>query len=196
MSPEIQQKLETYHALLLRWQKTINLISPNTIQDAWVRHFEDSMQIAPLIPDNAKTLWDLGSGAGFPGLVTAIMRPDLAVNLIESDARKSAFLNNVSRETLSGNVHVRNDRLEDILTVLPAPDVMMARAFASLTKILTLTRPVWEQNPNLIFILPKGRGVDDEIADAQTLFSFKFEKAQSVIDTESCILTVSNLKAI
>ena len=195
MPPEILEKLRLYQSLLLKWQKTINLVSPSTLKDAWTRHFEDSLQITDLVPQTTKTVWDLGSGAGFPGLVLAIARPDLSVNLVESDVRKSAFLQNVSRETLSGNVHVRNGRLEDMLDILPPPDMMTARAFAPLTKILQMTRPVWEANPHLVFLLPKGRSVDQEITDAQGHFTFVTEKKPSVIDPESCILIVSNIRA-
>lgn len=196
MPPDIREKLERYQTLLLRWQKTINLVSPKTINDAWARHFEDSLQLLPYIPASIKTLWDLGSGAGFPGLVLAIARPDVSVNLIESDTRKSAFLQTVSRETYSGNVHVRNDRLEDILNDLPPPDMMTARAFAPLEKILAMTAPVWEANPKIVFVLPKGRNVTDEIAAAQRLFSFEIIRHPSSISPESCVLIVSKLAHI
>lgn len=195
MQPEVKDKLKKYESLLLKWQKTINLVSASTLKDVWDRHFEDSLQILSFVPQTAKTVWDLGSGAGFPGLVLAIARPDLSVNLVESDVRKSAFLQNVSRETLSGNVHVRNGRLEEMLDILPPPDLMTARAFASLTKILTMTQPVWEANPDLVFILPKGRNVDQEIIDAQEPFTFAYEKKESAVDAESCILIVSNIRA-
>ena len=82
------EKLKIYHDLLLKWQKAINLISPKTVDDSWVRHFEDSLQIMDDIPMGA-VLADIGTGAGFPGLVLAIARPDLKVHLIESD-QKSA----------------------------------------------------------------------------------------------------------
>lgn len=196
MQPEIREKLDQYHAILKRWQKTINLVSPKTMDDAWSRHFEDSLQLLPHIPEDTQTLWDLGSGAGFPGLVIAISRPDISVNLIESDTRKSAFLSNVSRETLSGNVHVRNDRLEQILNDLPPPDVMTARAFSSLLKIFTMTQAVWELNENIVFVLPKGRNVSVEIDEAETKFQFDFDEKPSTIDDESCILIVSNLRVL
>ena len=127
MSPEITEKLRKYESLLLKWQKTINLVSSSTLKDVWARHFEDSLQIIDLVPDTVKTVWDLGSGAGFPGLVLAIARPDLSVNLVESDVRKSAFLQNVSRETMSGNVYIRNGRLEDMLGILVIMTVLILR---------------------------------------------------------------------
>ena len=99
VSRETRALLEQYQALLLKWQEKINLISPATIKDCWNRHFEDSLQLLPLIPNGPQVLYDLGSGAGFPGLVLALTRSDIAVTLVESDAKKCAFLSAVSRET-------------------------------------------------------------------------------------------------
>ena len=92
VSRETGDRLEALVSTLERWQKAINLVGEATMGDVWRRHVLDSAQLQPLIPDRAKTLTDLGSGAGFPGLVVAALRPDLAVTLIESDARKAAFL--------------------------------------------------------------------------------------------------------
>ncbi len=97
VSRETGDRLETLVSTLERWQKTINLVGRNTLGDVWHRHVLDSAQLKPLIPDGAKTLTDLGSGAGFPGLVLAALCPGLAVTLIESDARKSAFLGEAAR---------------------------------------------------------------------------------------------------
>src|SRR4051812_42018015 len=88
---ETMERLHIHYELLLKWQNTINLISPNTIAEAWERHFLDSVQISPLVPPGTKTLYDIGSGAGFPGMVLAILRPEMSVSLIESDSKKCAF---------------------------------------------------------------------------------------------------------
>ena len=99
VSREMREKLEIYHRLLLKWQKAINLISPRTIQEAWIRHFADSAQLTRYIPvasdvsRESSIVADLGSGAGFPGLVLAMLRDDLDIHLIESDQRKCQFLN-------------------------------------------------------------------------------------------------------
>ena len=93
VSRETLPALGAYVDLLTKWQKAINLVGPATLQDAWARHIVDSAQLLPLLPAGAKRLADLGTGAGFPGLVLAALRPDLNVVLIESDARKAAFLN-------------------------------------------------------------------------------------------------------
>jgi len=100
VSRETGDRLEALVSTLERWQKTINLVSRTTMGDVWRRHVLDSAQLKPLIPAGAKTLVDLGSGAGFPGLVVAALRPDLAVTLIESDARKAAFLGEAARRMM------------------------------------------------------------------------------------------------
>jgi len=92
VSRETRRQLEVLVETLERWQKAINLVGKTTLDGVWKRHILDSAQLVPLIPAEAKTLADLGSGGGFPGLVIAAMRPDLEITLIESDARKAAFL--------------------------------------------------------------------------------------------------------
>src|SRR5438132_11428226 len=84
VSRETSDQLEALVDTLLRWQKAINLVGRTTVEDVWVRHVLDSAQLQPLIPPEASTLVDLGSGAGFPGLVLASLRPDLDVTLIEA----------------------------------------------------------------------------------------------------------------
>src|SRR5215475_8994605 len=97
VSRETLARLEAMVETLLRWQKAINLVGRATLDDVWTRHILDSAQLAPLIPAEAKSLVDLGSGAGFPGLVLAALRPELETTLIESDARKSAYLGEAAR---------------------------------------------------------------------------------------------------
>src|SRR5580698_5302219 len=97
VSRETRDQLEALALTLARWQKAINLVGKGTLEDVWARHILDSAQLLPLIPSSAQSLADLGSGGGFPGLVLAALRPDLQVTLIESDARKSAFLGEAAR---------------------------------------------------------------------------------------------------
>src|ERR1044071_3562558 len=92
VSRETLDQLEALVEIRVRGQKAINLVGRATIEDVWTRHVLDSAQVAPLIPAQAKSLADLGSGGGFPGLVLAALRPDLDMTLIEADARKAAFL--------------------------------------------------------------------------------------------------------
>lgn len=196
MSPEQKAKLDRYYDLLIRWQKTINLVSPATIKDARKRHFEDSVQIADLLPKNTETVYDLGSGAGFPALVAAILRPDVKFTLIESDTRKCAFLQTVSRETQLENTQIINERIEDVLDNLPCPDCITARAFAALDKTLRITKPLWMTGGNPVFILPKGRQYQQEIDAALEEYAFDIDVSRSVIEADSVILNVRNVHEI
>ena len=187
VSRETEQKLSTYLALLNKWQPKVNLVSPDTLVDARTRHFDDSAQVALLIPATVKTLHDWGSGAGFPGLVLAMLRPDLKVTLVESDQRKCAFLRTVSRETKTP-VAIRDERIEDIAPTFV--DVISARALAPLKDLLRLSLPWAEANPALILLLPKGENADSEIAEAQKKYTFSLAKYPS--KTASGAVTVEN----
>jgi len=191
VSRETQDKLEQYHALLLKWQKAINLISPGTVETAWHRHFEDSLQILSLISENTKTLYDLGSGAGFPGLVAAMCRPDLDVHLIESDERKGQFLRTVSRET-KALITVHTDRIES-LDIAP-PDIVTARALADLKTLCGFCENWANANPNFAMIFMKGRNAEQEITDAQAHYDFDLETFPSETDKEAVILRLTNLR--
>jgi|TARA_R110002126_G_scaffold13118_7_gene57301 16S rRNA (guanine527-N7)-methyltransferase len=191
VSRETDSKLQAYDAMLHKWQKAVNIVSPSTLSDSLNRHFVDSLQILPLLPKNTKTLYDLGSGGGFPGMVLAIAAPDIEVSLIESDRKKCSFLSSVSRETLSPTTVV-NTRIES--AALPAPDVVTARALADLTQIFTWCLHWAEENPNLTFLLPKGRNVAQEIADAEEKFSFDYEQVSSKTSDESSIIIVYKLR--
>ncbi|HEY8189769.1 MAG TPA: 16S rRNA (guanine(527)-N(7))-methyltransferase RsmG [Micavibrio sp.] len=190
---EIEIKLRAYEALLHKWQKAVNLVGPSTLPDSWVRHFEDSLQILPLLPPAGKTLYDLGSGAGFPGMAIAIARPDVAVTLIESDQKKCAFLTNVSHETKTP-VRILAQRIEQATESLPPPDIITARALAPLSSLLTLIRPWVEKNPNLVCIFPKGAQAMAEIEAAQGIAAFDVMPYASKTDETARILTLRNIR--
>lgn len=191
VSRETIEKLTRYHALLLKWQRTINLVSPNTIPEAWERHFLDSLQILPLLPNGTITLFDFGSGGGFPGLVLACARDDIAAHLVESDQRKCSFMRTVSRETNTKAI-VHNVRIELFESDL-VPDVVTARALASLTDLCGYILPWADRNPSLQIILQKGQNHAQEIADAQTQYSFSCNVHESQYGENSAILVLSNL---
>lgn len=198
LPPDVQQKLDIYKALLIRWQEKINLISPHTIDDMDARHFQDSLQLSPLIPQKKgekAIVFDIGSGAGFPGMVLAIARPDLDMHLIESDQKKCAFLKAVSRETdIPVSVHTR--RIEDFAknsTVIP--DYITARALAPLPVLLQLCRPWIEKNPYITMICPKGRLAEEERAAAMPLFTFACISLPSITDNDSQILVLKEISA-
>jgi 16S rRNA (guanine527-N7)-methyltransferase len=184
VSRETISRLQTYHDLLVKWQKAINIVSPKTLDEIWERHFTDSAQIADRIPQNAKVA-DLGSGGGFPGLVLAIMRPDLEIHLIESDGRKSEFLKNVSRETKS-SARVHNDRVENILEQVK-PDIITARAFAPLAEILEMAGGC----PGARLLLLKGKMAMEEVEEARKKFNFDCADFPSQTEPGAKILEIS-----
>lgn len=194
VSRETADQLAAYHALLLKWQKAINLVSNSTLEEAWERHFADSAQLAQYIPQGIKTTADLGSGAGFPGLVLAIMRPDIETHLVESDERKAQFLRTVSRET-GIKVTVHDSRIEDVAARL-SPDLVTARALASLDQLLGYCFSWAEKNPNLVMLFLKGQGFDAELREARKRFRFKEENHASLTSAEARILRISALSAI
>jgi 16S rRNA (guanine527-N7)-methyltransferase len=192
VSRETLQRLETYHALLLKWQKAVNLVGPGTIPEAWERHFADSAQLAAMIPDTVKIIADLGSGAGFPGMVLAIMRPDLEVHLVESDEKKCQFLKTVSRET-GVKAHIHTERIENMTDGF-LPELVTARALASLDKLLDMCVGWAGINPGLQLLFLKGRGAEDEIVEAKKSFDFAVESILSQTDKDARILNISGLR--
>lgn len=195
-STALSAKLNKYHELLLKWSKVINLVAPSTLPDAKMRHFVDSTQIIPLIPADAKTLFDIGSGAGFPGMVLAIECPNLSVHLIESDTKKCSFLATISRET-DIPVIIHNRRIESVDNLNGAlPDVITARALASLSELLALTKQWWETNPHLTLIFPKGAKASEELAEARKTYSFQVESIPSQTDKLAQILVLTNVQKI
>lgn len=199
VSRETIDRLGRYHALLQRWQARINLVGAATLPFAWRRHFLDSAQLYPLIPETAHVLVDLGSGAGFPGLVLAILldaaRRDVAVHLIESDGRKSAFLTEVVRETgLGPRVQIHVARAESLAKRLPPANLVTARALAPLTKLLGLARPFLAPDGLCLFL--KGANADEEIAAAERDWAFQVEARASLTEPGAAVLVVRGISAL
>jgi len=187
-----KDKLTHYHDLLLKWQKTINLVSPTTLDHAWERHFEDSIQLNDHIPNSVRTVCDMGSGAGFPALVLAILRPEIKFHLIESDVRKCAFLRNVSRETLCDNVTIHTDRIENKIADMHA-DMVTCRALASVRQLMIYTKSLWDNNIDFKLLMPKGKNWRDEIIEAEKKFDFDLSDYPSKTEGEARILIVGNI---
>lgn len=192
VSRETFLKLKHYQNLLERWQNKINLISPSTISHVWSRHFEDSLQLLPYLPKENSVLVDMGSGAGFPGLVLAICHEkSLEVNLIESDFRKCSFLENVSRETFCP-VKIINSRLESLPTI--KADIITARGLAPLEKLFDYAEPFYQKDSICLFL--KGKTTNQEIEKAQEKWEFSLEIFPSLTDSTGRILKISSLKRI
>lgn len=153
----LEASLTLYAEMLCRWQKRINLVGASTLDTIWWRHFGDSIQLLELAP-SARTWVDLGSGAGFPGMVVALGLTDregASVTLVESDARKAAFLREVSRETKSP-AQVIAGRAERVIADNAPPDVVTSRALASFPNLLDLTRPWIAKGTTGLFLAGSG----------------------------------------
>ena len=201
VSRETCARLEIYVALLERWNKKINLVSPGTIHDVWRRHIADSAQLLSLAPEDARIWLDLGSGAGLPGLPVAALAADLApklrVTLVESDARKATFLQTAIRET-GLDVTVERARIESL-----APrvcDVVSARALAPLPRLCALARRVTlrpepgRARADTVFLFPKGKTVDSELTEAAADWHIRHERIASRTDPEATILRIIELE--
>jgi 16S rRNA (guanine527-N7)-methyltransferase len=191
VSHETVEKLKLFEHLLIKWQKAVNLVAPATIPLMWQRHFADSAQLARLAP-GAKTWVDLGSGGGFPALVIAIMlanQEECEVHLIESNARKCAFLSEVARQT-GAPAHVYNMRIAEAAAkgVVPVADVVTARALASLDKLMELALPFFGVASVALFL--KGREAGVEVADARKRWIFDLKIHPSTSDAEGQILEI------
>lgn len=195
VSRETLERLKAYEASLHEWQKKFNLVSNASLEDAWNRHFLDSMQLFNFIPKTARTLCDFGSGAGFPGMVLAIMAkektPYLKVSLIESIKKKTLYLNEVNKIT-EANAVIINDRIENIPP--QSFDVITSRAMASLKDLLNYTKKFFGKNTVCIF--PKGKSYAEEIAEAEKFWKFDCKIVPSEMSSEGVILIITNLSAI
>jgi len=190
VSRETLERLETYDRLLKKWQKAINLVGPKTVSHSWERHFLDSAQLFGMAPEKARSgVWlDMGAGAGFPGLVIALLGAR-HVHLVESDLRKATFQREVIRATgAPATVHaVRMESLE------PFPvDVITARAFAPLEKLLEMAYPFWREGAVALF--PKGRDVELELTQATKCWKMSPDLLESRTDPDARILRIGGLR--
>ncbi len=188
VSRETLARLKVYADLLLEWNERHNLVARSTLPDLWHRHILDSAQAEPLIPAEARTLADLGSGAGFPGLVLAAMRPQLAVTLHESTGKKCDFLREAAQR-MGLAVTVSNARIE----ALPpsAFDVVTARALAPLPQLLSYAAPL--MGPNSVCLFLKGQNLGSELTEAHKSWKMETSQVPSKTDPSGAILVVRKL---
>jgi 16S rRNA (guanine527-N7)-methyltransferase len=192
---ETIHRLTRYAETLEHWQKRTNLVSPSTLPVLWSRHFADSAQLCGLAP-KARLWLDLGSGAGFPGLVVAVIqagRPDFHMHLVESNRKKCAFLAEVARET-KASVDIHAMRIEELAECAQSlkPDVVSARALAPLPRLFELAAPFFGEGTKGLF--PKGREAETEIAAARQEWEFAFRLSPSITANDSHIVEVTGLK--
>jgi 16S rRNA (guanine527-N7)-methyltransferase len=198
VSRETSQRLDRFVELLLTWQRTTNLIAPSTIPHLWTRHVADSLQLLALAPD-ALAWIDLGSGGGFPGLVIACAladKPGAAVHLVESNAKKAAFLREAQRVTASPAV-VHAQRIEDFATSFEGrADVVTARAVAPLNLLLDQSFPLLEKSGGknrAVGLFPKGQNAELELDEASKTWTVKVNLVPSRTDPEGRIVVVQSL---
>jgi 16S rRNA (guanine527-N7)-methyltransferase len=190
VSRETEERLRAYVDLLLRWNRRINLVSARSADDVWRRHVVDSLQLLPLLPaDGAAPLLDIGSGAGFPGLVLAAAtgRP---TRLVEADKRKAAFLAEASARLGLAGVKVHAERIEDV--ELPGARLLTARALAPLPALLRHAHALLSPDGTALF--PKGRSAEEELTAASRDWMMQVERFQSRTDPASTIFRISEIR--
>jgi 16S rRNA (guanine527-N7)-methyltransferase len=207
VSRETLGRLDAFVGLLVKWQRAINLVAPSTLKSLWTRHILDSAQIATLGAKHQS--WaDLGSGAGFPGLIIAILARDLArdpakdqlseppepglFHLIESDQRKASFLREAARVT-GASVEIHACRAEHILPELRGKvTAVTARALAPLPSLLALAEPLLTTGAEGFF--PKGETLSSELQRASEVFAFESRAVPSQSDEKGRILVIRDLR--
>jgi 16S rRNA (guanine527-N7)-methyltransferase len=187
VSRETSERLARFAELLAKWQKGINLVSAESLGDLWRRHMLDSAQLLKFLPPDTASLADIGSGAGFPGLVLAILGvPE--VHLIESDERKCAFLAEAAR--IAGcNPTIHRKRAEEVDRL--RVDVVTARACAPLPKLLGYAEPLLGARSCCLFL--KGGRVEEELTEAEKTWRMVIERFPSLSDSSGTILRISQV---
>ncbi len=199
VSRETIEKLDVYINLLSEWNRNTSLVQFKTLENVWSRHVLDSLQILPHVKrasDEIKSInsqlcniIDIGTGAGFPGMVLAISGIN-DIYLCESNVRKCVFLEEVARLT-GTKVTILNNRIEEIEKDY---DLILSRACADLTMILSFAQIVSRETRLPRAILHKGKNVNKEILEANKKWSFSFDQYPSILEPEGCILDVFDIK--
>ena len=175
VSRETYEKLEIFYETLIKWQKSINLISNSSLEHIWTRHFLDSAQLYNFTKEIHGNILDMGSGAGFPGIILAMMGNE-NINVVESDQRKCTFMREVARLS-NTNLKIHNCRIEDLQFI--NPDLIVSRALAPLNKLIEYVENHMHKNnlsnkkiPNMLFL--KGKLYRDELNELKKVRKFEF----------------------
>ena len=194
VSRETITSLKKYEEYLIKSNKTLNLIGKSTVNQIWIRHFLDSSQVIDFIGINEKNLIDLGSGAGFPGLITAMLAKDrnipLNVKLIEKSPRKVSFLKEIIKR-LNLKVQVLHLNVLEYSTRLEA-DLIIARAFKPLKIILQILDKNTENWKKVFLFL--GKTGQDELLQASKSWDIKYKQRMSVTSSDSVVIEINKLK--
>ena len=192
VSRETLQRLDRYVALLISWNRRINLVARSTVPHIWWRHVLDSAQLVDCAPAGARRWLDIGSGAGLPGIVVALLlsgRGDIRVDLVESSGKKCAFLREAVRAT-GAPARVICSRLESAPADLLAPryDVVMARAVAPLKELLRLSARMRDEQTVCLF--PKGEHVDSELTVVRKHWKLAVETVPSRTSRAASVIVI------
>lgn len=191
VSRETLERLSAYAALLLKWNARINLIGRGSEAELWRRHILDSAQLLPLIPNSARQIADVGSGAGLPGLILSILNSTASFALIEPDQHKAAFLREAIRVTQSTAI-VHNSRVEE--ADLTTQDVVLARALAPLDRLLEMVQKL--VSIHTVCIFPKGAAAEQELTEARTRWKMQVRQVPSRTDPAGRILVLTEVARV
>jgi 16S rRNA (guanine527-N7)-methyltransferase len=194
VSRETLGRLKLFSSLLADWNSRLNLVSAKSLPDVWRRHIWDSAQLADMIPPEATNLVDLGTGAGFPGLILALVlweRGAFRTVLYEATTKKCSFLAEAAART-GAPVEIRNGRIEK--ADREAFDVVTARACAPLEKLLLYAQAF--QGPKTINLFLKGQSVAVELTEARKSWNMKALRHPSRSDPSGAILEVRELRHV
>ena len=194
VSRETYEKLEIFNETLIKWQKSINLVSNSSLKHIWIRHFLDSAQLYNFTKEVQGNILDMGSGAGFPGIILAILG-NKNINVVESDQRKCTFMREVGRLS-NTNLEIHNCRIEDLKFI--NPDLIVARALAPLKKLIEYVENyIYKNNlsekkiPNMLFL--KGKLYNEELNELKKIRNFEFKVYPSITDEYGKIIFINNL---
>lgn len=194
VSRETFKKIEQFVELLKDWNQKMNLVSHNSLEVLWERHILDSAQLINYIPQQTKRILDIGSGAGFPAVVLAILlqeiNPNAEVIMVESIKKKTVYLNDVCNKLGLSNVKIFNCRVES--NVLPKPDIITARAVASLDVLCGYASIIGKNGTESLFL--KGKSYKDEIAEADKHWRFDLDVFPNKYSDEGVILKLGKLR--
>ncbi len=197
VSRETFEKLCIFHETLTKWQKTINLISKNSVHCIWERHFLDSAQLYKFVKNIKGNIFDFGSGAGFPGMVLAIMGKK-NIHLVESDYKKCVFLKEIAMLT-EVDITIHNCRIEDLSFI--NVDLITCRALAPLNKLIDYVEiftnksiKANQNKPKLLFL--KGKSCDNELSKLRKIKNMDFNEYPSITDKYGKILYINKVDTI
>ena len=179
---ETQEKLDCYVQLLIKWQARINLISSKTLPEIWHRHILDSAQLVSYLPKTPSVILDMGSGAGLPGVILAILTRH-QLHLVESDSRKIAFMRTALRETGTSAI-LHEQRMETVPAL--RPDIITARALAPLSQLITLASGQHHEKIEYLFL--KGREAKQELTALPACPKMEAECLPSMTDSQASII--------